>query len=137
MDATTVVAHESVSLDTLGRRIVGRRFRSLAEKQQIVAETLQPGASVAEVARRHGANANLVFVWRRLHEQGLLATQRQRRAHKAVASMLAVTVSDPAPQPAASSGSYIEIVLADGVRVRSFGTMDVTALAQVLTLLRR
>ena len=43
-------------------------------------ESLQPGASVPEVARRHGANANLVFVWRRLHEQGLLATQRQRRA---------------------------------------------------------
>ena len=88
MDATTVVAHESVSLDTLGRRIVGRRLRSLAEKQQIVAETLQPGASVADVARRHGANANLVFVWRRLHERGLLATQRQRSARQTGAPML-------------------------------------------------
>ena len=40
MDATTLVARESVALDTLGRRVVGRRFRSLAEKQRIVAESL-------------------------------------------------------------------------------------------------
>jgi transposase len=30
-----------------------------------VQETLQPGASVATVAQRHGINANLVFKWRR------------------------------------------------------------------------
>jgi transposase len=42
-----------------------RRTWSPEEKQRIVEETIRPGASVADVARRHGLNANLVFTWRR------------------------------------------------------------------------
>ena len=42
-----------------------RRSWSDDEKQRIVAEALCPGASVADVARRHGVNANLLFNWRR------------------------------------------------------------------------
>jgi transposase len=33
---------------------------------------LESNASVAQIARRHGVNANQVFQWRRLHAQGLL-----------------------------------------------------------------
>jgi transposase len=43
------------------------------EKRQIVEETLEPGASVARVARAHGVNANQVFGWRRQYRQGLLS----------------------------------------------------------------
>jgi transposase len=43
-----------------------RRTWSAEVKRRIVAEALRPGASVAEVARRHGLNANLVFAWRRM-----------------------------------------------------------------------
>jgi transposase len=42
-----------------------RRAWSPEEKQRIVAEAIRPGASVAEIARCHGLNANLVFAWRR------------------------------------------------------------------------
>ena len=42
-----------------------RRSWSDDEKRRIIAEALVPGASVAEIARRHGVNANLVFNWRR------------------------------------------------------------------------
>ena len=35
--------------------------------------TLRPGASVAEVARAHGVNANQVFKWRRAFERGELS----------------------------------------------------------------
>ena len=42
-----------------------RRSWSDDEKHRIIAEALVPGASVAEIARRHGVNANLVFNWRR------------------------------------------------------------------------
>jgi transposase-like protein len=62
MDASTVVA--PVATDTLGRRIVRRRYRTAQEKQQIVAEATTAGASMADVARRHGVNANLV-TWAR------------------------------------------------------------------------
>jgi transposase len=33
---------------------------------------LQPGASVAVVARRHDVNANQVFHWRKLYREGRL-----------------------------------------------------------------
>ena len=49
-----------------------RRWRSISEKRQIVRLTLEPGASVAEVARAHGVNANQVFKWRRAFERGEL-----------------------------------------------------------------
>jgi transposase len=49
-----------------------RRWRSVSEKRQIVQSTLEPGASVAEVARAHGVNANQVFKWRRAFERGEL-----------------------------------------------------------------
>jgi len=42
-----------------------RRSWSREEKRRIVEETFRPGASVADVARRHGLNANLVFNWRK------------------------------------------------------------------------
>jgi transposase len=42
-----------------------RRAWSDEEKRRIVAETLEPGASVSIVARRHDINANQLFTWRR------------------------------------------------------------------------
>ena len=45
----------------------GARF---AETGPIVELTLEPGASVALVARAHGVNANQVFKWRRAFERG-------------------------------------------------------------------
>jgi transposase-like protein len=44
-----------------------RRFRTVEEKRRIVEEALEPGASVARVARAYRANANLLFGWRRLY----------------------------------------------------------------------
>ena len=41
-------------------------------KGQIVAETLKPGVSVAEVARRHGVPANHVSSWRSRAKKGAL-----------------------------------------------------------------
>jgi transposase len=53
-----------------GRRV--RRWRSVSEKRQIVQLTMEPGASVALVARAHGLNANQLFKWRRAFERGEL-----------------------------------------------------------------
>ncbi len=41
-----------------------RRYWKRDEQRRIVAESLEAGASVAEVARRYGLNANLLFTWR-------------------------------------------------------------------------
>src|SRR4051794_20627645 len=42
-----------------------RRYRrwSAEEKRSICRETRAPGVSVAQVARRHALNANLIFKW--------------------------------------------------------------------------
>jgi transposase len=52
------------TLSAVGSRRSRRRW-SDAEKRRIVAEAVLPGASVADIARRHGVNANLVFNWRK------------------------------------------------------------------------
>lgn len=49
---------------------LGRRSWSLYQRQRIVAEALAPDASVAEVARRHGLNANLIFKWLKRAKEG-------------------------------------------------------------------
>ncbi len=49
-----------------------RQKRSVEEKRRIVEETLEVGASVARVARRHAVNANQVFYWRKKYREGRL-----------------------------------------------------------------
>jgi transposase len=47
-----------------------KRFRTKAERREIVEETLRPGASVSQVARAHDVNSNQVFHWRRQYRAG-------------------------------------------------------------------
>jgi hypothetical protein len=42
-----------------------RRRGSWADEQQIVEETLLPGASISAVARRYGLHPSQVFAWRK------------------------------------------------------------------------
>jgi transposase len=63
----------SIEFLTTGRG--GRRRyrrRSDEEKALVVAETLEAGASVREVAARHGLRANHLSAWRRLARDGKL-----------------------------------------------------------------
>ena len=55
-----------------------RRSRFLwsdEEKRRIVAEAVLPGASVADIARRHGVNASLMFNWRMTARAALSAAE--------------------------------------------------------------
>jgi transposase len=69
----------SSSLEVVGMRVDatgGRRSRrswSDEAKQRIVDEAVVLGASVADIARRHGVNANLVFNWRKAARAASLA----------------------------------------------------------------
>ena len=138
MDTSTAAGRALVATDTLGRRIVARQFRTLQEKRQIVQASLQPGSSVAEIARRHGLNANLLFAWRRLHAQGLLGGRSHGRGKLTRSRMLPVRVSgSPGLPERPTAAAYIEIVLADGTLIRSVGSVEREALDRVLSLLRR
>jgi transposase len=55
---------------------------SIDRKRQIIAESFEPGASVADVARRHGVNANLLFTWRRQQGVAKLADSQVSRCTK-------------------------------------------------------
>ncbi|MBR0984284.1 transposase [Bradyrhizobium liaoningense] len=50
-----------------------RRRWTSAEKLRIVEESLAPGASIVEVARRHDVHRNLVTAWRRQVHTGVLS----------------------------------------------------------------
>ena len=124
-----------------------RRSWSDAEKQKIVSEARVPGSRVAEVARRHGANANMVFKWLRDPQFG---------GEPAPAEFLAVEVAPDARDgsatpdlPASTDRSrlptrfaleeragIIEIDLACGSRVRVDAHVNDRALARVLRILR-
>jgi transposase len=88
---------------------------------------------VAQIARRHGVNANLLFSWRRQHQQGVLAERtRPPRAVK----MLPVQVATPSASPATAEPA-IEIELPCGARVRVIGDVAAERLAAVLSALAR
>ena len=50
-----------------------RRQHDRSFKAGLVEQSLQPGASVAVIARNNGINANLLFKWRRDHKRETIA----------------------------------------------------------------
>ncbi|WP_223282519.1 IS3 family transposase [Pseudomonas amygdali] len=50
-----------------------RRRWSTDQKLAMVRESLEPGQSVSVVARRNGINANQLFLWRKLYQDGSLS----------------------------------------------------------------
>jgi transposase len=50
-----------------------RRRWSPEQKLAMVRESLEPGQSVSVVARRNGINANQLFQWRKLYQDGSLS----------------------------------------------------------------
>ena len=115
-----------------------RRYLELEQKQRIVEETLAEGASVAQIARLHGVNANLVFNWRKLYRAGQLGGRGGNK-------LLPVRVSaEDTPGPCApsartsmvSSPGVIHIQLPE-VQVRVEGSADPGLVRVVLECLAR
>ena len=125
-----------------------RRMRTLEEKRRIVAEAMQPGVSVAAVARQHGVNANLLFGWCRLHRRGLLDP-----GVDATPALLPVKITEPTLTPSrrstptpkaqrrsaakssAASSSAIEVFVGDQLRVRLEGEAQREVLERLLAWL--
>jgi transposase len=110
-----------------------RRRWSLDEKARIVAETLEPGVSVSDVARRHGLRPQQIFTWRR----------HARCASREAASpgFVPVMIDGPAVLPvvrtAAPPGPVpIEVRIGKAV-VRVREGADPKALAIILRALKR
>jgi transposase len=105
-------------------------MRTLDEKRAIVAETLAPGASVAEIARQHGVNANLLFGWRRQQQRGQLETHTRVPRTK-----LLRVVQAGGARLARTEQDRVEIERADGLQVRIVGAVERDVLVAVLEAL--
>lgn len=117
------------SIQVRGER---RRFRTVEEKRRIVEEALEPGASVARVARAHGVNANLLFGWRRLYLQGQLEPENGETP-----GLLAVRVADREASHrshAPGASGTIQIQLSKGT-IRIVGVVDPASLQTALEYL--
>ncbi len=104
-------------------------------KVEIVAESYVPGASIAEVARRHGINANLLFTWRKR-----FGTQKTASGDGAVKILPVVVVPDvvtPVVSSSPDSSGRMEIVLAAGEHIVVGADVDAAALARVVKALSR
>jgi transposase len=108
---------------------VGRRRRWTAqEKGRIVAETLNAGVSVAEIARRHDMSSQHLFNWVRAAKEGRLVLPAEEGA-AFVPVVAASTEMRKAPNAAASMS--IEIGIRDFV-VRAVPGIDMRLLIDVL-----
>lgn len=144
----------------------GRRRRwSSEDKARIVVESLEPGVSVSEVARRHGLSPQQLFGWRRkarasFHEAGNPAPagrpavnpaprRRRRKGSRSPSPEVSNDVPAFAPVMIAESArssprmssqppavGSIEIAIADVV-VRVIGQAETEAIVAVLRALRR
>ena len=148
---------------TIGKR--SRRRWSPEEKRRILEEASRPGASIAEVARRYGLNANLVFAWRRILQPAAVAGEGSARSLPASSDLppsgadasefIPIGVFAPAEDhgpgwrgvagperantarlPMNERPGVIEIDLADGVRVRVDALVNERTLRRVLAALK-
>lgn len=115
-----------------------RRWR-LEEKLRIVAEVEQPGASFADVARRHEVSRGLLWNWRRQVRRGELAPEPMP------VFMPVQITADPLPalpnsisaKTSTAEDTRIEIELPDGTCVRVGAQVGLATLRRIMTAVRR
>jgi transposase len=135
MSARTSGRRPSIELIT---RAEPRRRWSVEQKQSIAAESLAPGASPTEVARRHGISSGLLYAWRK----ALLVAQPSIARFARVEVAPRAKPADPTPNalslpPPAPAAGTIEIVLPNRTIVRMDAQIDPRALRRVLSVLAK
>ena len=112
----------------------GRRRRTKAERARIAAESLVPGASVADVARRHDLTRQHIYQWRReMRRKGLWP-----EAEAAGPSFLPVEIATPPPETMTAPGAAvaeITVVLRNGRQLRCLGGIQDATLTRLVRLL--
>ena len=121
-----------------------RRLHDRAFKDELIAQSLVLGASVAGIAMKAGINANLLFKWRREHVRAM-AVSAATAATLLPVCVIPETGSPSTVQPPVRVGpainrssppGVIEVEIA-GAQLRLRGAVDETALSSVLRALRQ
>ena len=102
-----------------------RRRWSRAEKERIVAASLEPGAVASAVAREFGVHSSQVFRWR----------QQLCGRTDAAPCFAAVAITAEPRGPAAPPCGLIEIELSTGARVRISGAVAAATVSAVIAAL--
>jgi transposase len=107
------------------------RHWSYERKRRVVEETMKPGMSVSIVARRHDINANLVFSWRKLYQEGRLGVKGGEQSFIPV-GVVGSQGSVPAPVTAPRMVGLIELALPGGITLRVDSRIEEPVLRRVL-----
>ena len=111
----------------------GRRRRTKAERARIAAESMMPGVTVADIARKHGTTRWQIYDWRKQIRKGNLVVPESVAALPMFAELV---VDDTAAEaPLAVHGSDLEIVVGDVV-IRVGGGVDEGQLTRVIRAAR-
>jgi len=113
----------------------GRRLRSEEERARIAAESMMPGAKVADIARRHGVTRWQVYDWRRKLGTGKLAVPASAMSEAPFAALVVETAPPPATAPVRKSGGRIELVV-EGIIIRIGADVDEARLSGVIRAVR-
>ena len=122
-----------------------RRRWSAADKLRIVAEADKPGATVAEVARRHEISRSILWTWRKQARAGVLATPDPLDFLPVVVdavSAMDTAASEPsaaslqADAPPPPDHRAITITLANGTRLEISAALSLPALSCIIGALR-
>lgn len=120
-----------------------RRSWSMEQKQAIVAEIDIGGATLSEVARRHGIHASLLFRWRKTFGEVMgappaaasVATSAPPTPRFMPVMLPPPSLLEPANVPVRTS--TIEVVLAGGRTLRVGADVDIAALLRIVDALER
>jgi len=89
----------------------GRRRRTKAERARIAAESMMPGVTVADTARKHGTTRWQIYDWRKQLRKGNLVVPENVASLPVFAEL--VVDDSSAGTPSAVAGSDLEIVVGD------------------------
>jgi len=130
---STIVGGHYVGLSMVVKRRK-RRIWEDDEKRRIVAQTLVPGVSVSQVARRYDVNANLVFKWVRDPRYQASSPDVAGASFlpvEVIVERVPAPVAPPFPEASAAE-ARIEIALSNGHRLSVNGAFDPDAICRLV-----
>jgi len=128
------------------RNVTRRRRLPPAEKRRLVELTLRAGASLGEIARKHGLHPNSLREWRALYRAGKLESTARVGADPAGATFVPVSIVPTARRPRLiacpdsrlGGSGVVQLVLASGASLRiETDALDAALVCAIVAELRR
>jgi transposase len=124
-------------------RVERRRKWSAEQKVKILAEALEPGATVSAVADRNGVSRSQLYAWKRLAQRGALPGISMNGQEKPLFAPVCIEAALPSPIPALAAPAAqeqrrpgaIEIALTNGRLVRADERIEPVRLARLIAAL--